>query len=84
VLLPAKPYPSVEGIKTMMEIYDDREMRIHRREDFYDASFISELDKSGYIDGLYKRVGRARLAPSSPSDCASSKKKRPRVAGASA
>ena len=55
VLLPAKPYPSVEGIKTMMEIYDYREMRIHRPEDFYDASFISELDKSGYIDGLYKK-----------------------------
>src|SRR5712672_719284 len=46
VLLPAKPYPSVEGIKTMMEIYDYREMRIHRPEDFYDASFVSELDKS--------------------------------------
>jgi NitT/TauT family transport system substrate-binding protein len=55
VLLPVKPYPSVEGIKTMMEIYDYREMRIHRPEDFYDASFISELDKSGYIDGLYKK-----------------------------
>src|SRR5712691_9582223 len=44
--LPAKPYPSVEGIKTMMEIYDYREMRIHQPEDFYDASFVSELDKS--------------------------------------
>jgi len=55
VQLPAKPYPSVEGIRTMMEIYDYREMRIHRAEDFYDASFVSELDKSGYIDGLYKR-----------------------------
>ena len=39
----------------MMEIYDYREMRIHRPYDFYDASFISELDKSGYIDGLYKK-----------------------------
>src|SRR5262245_6042580 len=55
VQLPAKPYPSVEGIRTMMEIYDYREMRIHQPEDFYDASFVSELDKSGYIDGLYKR-----------------------------
>jgi len=55
VQLPAKPYPSVEGIKTMMEIYDYREMRQHKPEDFYDASFVAELDKSGYIDGLYKK-----------------------------
>src|SRR5262245_10462621 len=55
VQLPAKPYPSVEGIKTMMEIYDYREMRVHRPEDFYDASFIGELDKSGYIDSLYRK-----------------------------
>ena len=54
VQLPAKPYPSVEGIRTMMEIYDHHEMRIHQPEDFYDASFVSEFDKSGYIDGLYK------------------------------
>jgi NitT/TauT family transport system substrate-binding protein len=52
--LPSKPYPSVEGIKKMMEIYDYREMRQHRPEDFYDASFVAELDQSGYIDGLYK------------------------------
>jgi ABC-type nitrate/sulfonate/bicarbonate transport system substrate-binding protein len=53
-LLPAKPYPQVEGIKTMMRIYDYREMRMHRPEDFYDASFLEALDKSGYIDSLYK------------------------------
>ena len=52
--LPGKPYPSVEGIRKMMEIYDYREMRLHRAEDFYDASFVAELDRSGYIDGLYK------------------------------
>ena len=53
--LPAKPYPSVEGIKSMMEIYNHREMRMHQPDDFYDASFVSELDKSGYIDGLYRK-----------------------------
>src|SRR5262245_6982030 len=55
VQLPAKPYPAVEGIKTMMEIYDYREMRVHQPQDFYDASFVSELDKSGYIDSLYRK-----------------------------
>jgi len=53
-LLPAKPYPQVEGIKTMMRIYNYREMRLHKPENFYDASFVTELDKSGYIDSLYK------------------------------
>ena len=52
--LPSKPYPAVVGIKKMMEIYNYREMRVHKPEDFYDASFVTELDKSGYIDGLYK------------------------------
>jgi len=52
--LPRKPYPSVEGIGKMMDVYNYREMRLHRPEDFYDASFVAELDQSGYIDGLYK------------------------------
>ncbi len=52
--LPSKPYPAVEGIKKMMEVYDYREMRLHQPEDFYDASFIAQLDRSGYIDGLYQ------------------------------
>jgi NitT/TauT family transport system substrate-binding protein len=52
--LPGKPYPSAEGIKKMMEVYNYREMRLHRAEDFYDASFVAELDRSGYIEGLYK------------------------------
>jgi NitT/TauT family transport system substrate-binding protein len=53
--LAAKPYPFVAGIKKVMEIYDYHEMRQHKPEDFYDASFVTELDKSGFIDGLYKK-----------------------------
>jgi NitT/TauT family transport system substrate-binding protein len=52
--LPAKPYPAVDGIKMVMSVYSYREMEIRKPEDFYDASFMSELDKSGYIDALYK------------------------------
>ena len=52
--LASKPYPFVPGIKKVMEVYDYHEMRQHRPEDFYDASFVAALDKSGYIDGLYK------------------------------
>jgi ABC-type nitrate/sulfonate/bicarbonate transport system substrate-binding protein len=54
ILLPAKPYPSLDGFRKMIEVYDYREMRLHKAEDFVDASFVAELDKSGYIDGLYR------------------------------
>ena len=51
--LPRKPYPSVEGIKRVMEIYNYHEMRKYKPEDFYDDSFIRQLDQNKYIDGLY-------------------------------
>jgi NitT/TauT family transport system substrate-binding protein len=47
---PDKPYPSVEGIKAMMALYDSPAMRAHRAEDFYDSSFVKDLDRSGYLD----------------------------------
>lgn len=52
--LPRKPYPSVAGIKKVMEIYNYHEMRKHKPEDFYDRSFVQELDRSKFIDGLYE------------------------------
>jgi NitT/TauT family transport system substrate-binding protein len=51
--LPRKPYPSVEGIRKTMEIYNRNEMRRYKPEDFYDESIVGELDKSGFIDELY-------------------------------
>jgi len=29
---------------------------MHRPEDFTDQSFVAELDRSGYIDSLYKKT----------------------------
>lgn len=52
--LPRKSYPAVEGIKKVMELYNYHEMRKHKPEDFYDDSFIKELDQSGFIDSFYK------------------------------
>jgi ABC-type nitrate/sulfonate/bicarbonate transport system substrate-binding protein len=52
--LPAKPYPSLEGIKTVMTVYTYHEMRQRKPEDFFDASYVAAFDKSGYIDGLYR------------------------------
>lgn len=52
--IPRKPYPSVEGIKKAMQIYDSNEMRKYKPEDFYEDSILRELDQSGFIDGLYR------------------------------
>ena len=45
---------AVEEKKKAFELYDCHEMRKYRAEDFYDASFVRELDQSGYIESLYK------------------------------
>lgn len=50
--LPRKPYPSVDGIKKVMQVYDSHEMRKYKPEDFYDSSFMRELDESRFIDTL--------------------------------
>ena len=52
-VLPKKQYPSVEGLKTILAA--EPKGKSFKPEDFYDASFIKELDQSGYIDGLYKQ-----------------------------
>jgi|HubBroStandDraft_4_1064222.scaffolds.fasta_scaffold176321_2 NitT/TauT family transport system substrate-binding protein len=52
--LASTPYPNIEGIKAVMATYNYHEMARHAPEDFYDASFVAELDKSGYIASLYK------------------------------
>ena len=52
--IPRKPYPSVEGIKHTFAIYDSPEMRKFKAEDFYDSSILTELDRSGFIDRLYR------------------------------
>lgn len=51
--LARKPYPSVAGIKKTMELYNTLGMRQYQPEDFYDDSFVRELDESGFIDSLY-------------------------------
>ncbi len=50
-----KPYPSLEGFKTILDELAKKlpAARTANPRDFMDARFIQELDKSGYIDGLY-------------------------------
>jgi ABC-type nitrate/sulfonate/bicarbonate transport system substrate-binding protein len=56
---PRKPYPAVEGLKTAQVFYDGHPgvrtdaLRAAAIERFVDATFVRELDESGYIDRLY-------------------------------
>ena len=52
----AKPYPNMEAFKTIFKDVSDRipAAKTANPKDFVDTSFLEELDKSGYIDGLYR------------------------------
>ena len=54
--LPAKQYPTLEGIKNILEplAQTDPKAKAAKPEDFVDMRFIKELDESGFIDELYK------------------------------
>jgi len=52
--MPRKPYPALDGIKNIMSLFDSNAMRRYKAEDFYDSSFMKELDESGFIDSLYR------------------------------
>lgn len=51
-----KPYPNLESFKTIFKDVSDRipAAKTANAKEFVDTSFLEELDKSGYIDGLYK------------------------------
>ena len=56
-ITPAKPYPNAEGVHGVLEEIALTEPAIKNAkiEQFVDASFITKLDQSGFIDGLYKK-----------------------------
>ena len=51
-----KPYPSLEGFKTIFAELGKRvpAAKSADAKEFVDTRFIEELDRSGFIDGLYK------------------------------
>jgi len=51
-----KPYPSLEGIKTILNDLVEQipAAKTADPKEFVDTRFLEELDKSGYIDRLYK------------------------------
>lgn len=52
-----KPYPTIKGIQLALDEIGEKNplARTAKLEQSFDASFIKELDDSGWIDGLYKR-----------------------------
>ena len=55
--LPAKQYPTLAGLKTILDQLapTNAKAKAAKPQDFVDARFVEEFDKSGYIDGLYGR-----------------------------
>jgi NitT/TauT family transport system substrate-binding protein len=55
--LPPKPYPSLEGIKTILDgmAKTEPKAKLAKPEDFVDLRFVKELDQSGFIDNLYRK-----------------------------
>lgn len=51
------PYPNIKGMKTSYEYVAVTRPDVykHKPEEFVDASFVEELDKSGYIKKLYEK-----------------------------
>ncbi len=51
-----KPYPSVEGFKTIIKDASDQTpaAKTANPKDFIDTSLLEELDRAGFIDGLYR------------------------------
>jgi hypothetical protein len=51
-----KPFPNLEGFKTIFKDVSERipAAKSANPREFVDISFLEELDKSGYIDGLYR------------------------------
>ena len=54
--LPRKPYPTLDGFKMVFTELADQipAAKTADPKDFVDTRFLEELDRSGYIDGLYR------------------------------
>jgi len=55
-ILPRKPYPTAEGIKAVLDELSPKlpAAKTAQPRDFMDTRFIEELDRSGFIDRLYR------------------------------
>jgi len=56
-VIPRKPYPSVKGFETFLGFLAEKDPRAKnlKAAEVVDNRFVEELDKSGFIDQLYKK-----------------------------
>src|SRR5437870_1174747 len=76
-LVPEKPYPTVKGIQIMLQEMAIKEPKAQaaKPEQFVDLTFMRELDKSGFIDRLYKAAPAVATRMESPIVSAKDKEK---------
>ena len=55
-LFPAKPYVERDEVDNYLKTLKDRGSA--KPEDFMDNSIVSELDRQGFIDAVYKRTAK--------------------------
>jgi len=55
-LVPVKPYPTLEGFRVVLDELSEKipSAKTANPKDFTDTRFLEELDRSGFIDQLYK------------------------------
>jgi ABC-type nitrate/sulfonate/bicarbonate transport system substrate-binding protein len=55
-IIPAKPYGTDEGWRNLLEVLSaaDPKARQLETKDMFDYTYLTEIDKSGFIDALYK------------------------------
>jgi len=55
-LVPIKPYPTLEGFRIVLDELSEKipSAKTANPKDFTDTKFLEELDRSGFIDQLYK------------------------------
>ena len=81
-LVPERPYPTMKGIRIVLKEMASKNPKAEAAtpDQFVDLTFIRELDKSGFIDRLYKAqpvVASREDAGSSPSSPVSKEKPKP-------
>jgi predicted CopG family antitoxin len=59
-LVPMKPYPSLEGLQSILQTIEEKNPKARNRkpEEFVNVAILEKLDKSGYIDQLYSKPSR--------------------------
>jgi len=55
-MIPAKPYGTEEGWRNLLDVLSSTNPKAKQLEskDMFDYSYLREMEKSGFIDGLYK------------------------------